>query len=237
MIIKLAIAFGAGFISFLSPCVLPIIPGYISYITGKKLDEIERNRGVVLLKTITFCLGFSFIFIILGIAASFIGNILIFFGKELRIAAGIIIIIFSLNLLGILNLNFLNQDKRFESGSYKDNYIFPFVVGAAFAFGWTPCIGPVLGSILALSATEATISSGIILLSFYSLGLAVPFILSGYFMTVFLQSKKGAGKYYGRITKTGGVVLLITVFLIVTNQIQVISYYILTTFPFFSTFG
>ena len=237
MIIKLVIAFGAGFISFLSPCVLPIIPGYVSYITGKKLDEIERNRGVVLLKTITFCLGFSFIFITLGIAASFIGNILIFFGKELRIAAGIIIIIFSLNLLGILNLNFLNQDKRFESGSYKDNYIFPFVVGAAFAFGWTPCIGPVLGSILALSATEATISSGIILLSFYSLGLAVPFILSGYFMTVFLQSKKGAGKYYGRITKTGGVVLLITGFLIVTNQIQVISYYILTTFPFFSTFG
>ena len=237
MIIKLAIAFGAGFISFLSPCVLPIIPGYISYITGKKLDEIDQNRRVVLLKTITFSLGFSFIFIILGIAASFIGNILIFFGKELRIAAGIIIIIFSLNLLGILNLNFLNQDKRFESGSYKDNYIFPFVVGAAFAFGWTPCIGPVLGSILALSATEATISSGIILLSFYSLGLAVPFILSGYFMTVFLQSKKGAGKYYGRITKTGGVVLLITGFLIVTNQIQVISYYILTTFPFFSTFG
>ena len=237
MIIKLAIAFGAGFISFLSPCVLPIIPGYVSYITGKKLDEIEQNRKVVLLKTITFSLGFSFIFIILGIAASFIGNILIFFGKELRITAGIIIIIFSLNLLGILNFNFLNQDKRFETGSYKDNYIFPFVVGAAFAFGWTPCIGPVLGSILALSATEATITKGIILLSFYSLGLALPFILSGYFMTVFLHSKKGMSKYYGRITKTGGVILLITGLLIVTNQIQVISYYILTTFPFFSTFG
>ena len=201
------------------------------------LLEIDQNRRVVLLKTITFSLGFSFVFITLGIAASFIGNILIFFGKELRIAAGIIIIIFSLNLLGIFNFNFLNQDKRFETGSYKDNYIFPFLVGAAFAFGWTPCIGPVLGSILALSATEATISRGIILLSFYSLGLAVPFILSGYFMTVFLQSKKGFGKYYGRITKTGGVVLLITGLLIVTNQIQVISYYILTTFPFFSTFG
>ena len=119
MIIKLAIAFGAGFISFLSPCVLPIIPGYISYITGKKLDEIERNRGVVLLKTITFCLGFSFIFIILGIAASFIGNILIFFGKELRIAAGIIIIIFSLNLLGVFNFNFLNQDKRLKQDPIK----------------------------------------------------------------------------------------------------------------------
>ena len=159
MIIKLAIAFGAGFISFLSPCVLPIIPGYVSYITGKKLDEIQQNRKIVLLKTITFSLGFSFIFIILGIGASFIGNVLIFFNKELRIAAGIIIIIFSLNLLGILNFNFLNQVKRFETGSYKDNYFFPFVVGAAFAFGWTPCIGPVLGSILALSASEATISN------------------------------------------------------------------------------
>jgi len=237
MIIKLIIAFGAGFISFLSPCVLPIIPGYISYITGKSLDEIEQNRRIVLLKTVTFSLGFSFIFIILGIAASFIGNVLIFFGNELRIAAGIIIIIFSLNLLGFLNFSFLNQDKRFETGSYKDNYIFPFLVGAAFAFGWTPCIGPVLGSILALSATEATISKGVVLLSMYSLGLAIPFILSGYYMTVFLNSKKGFGKYYGRVTKTGGVILLVTGILILTNQIQVISYYILTTFPFLTTLG
>jgi cytochrome c-type biogenesis protein len=237
MIIKLIIAFGAGFISFLSPCVLPIIPGYISYITGKNLDEIEHNKKLVLLKTITFSLGFSFVFIILGIAASFIGNVLIFFGNELRIVAGAIIIIFSLNLLGFLNFSLLNQDKRFETGSYKDNYIFPFLVGAAFAFGWTPCIGPVLGSILALSATEATISKGVVLLSMYSLGLAIPFILSGYYMTMFLNSKKGFGKYYGRVTKTGGVILLITGILIVTNQIQVISYYILTTFPFLTTFG
>jgi len=237
MIIKLIIAFGAGFISFLSPCVLPIIPGYISYITGKSLDEIEQNRRIVLLKTVTFSLGFSFVFIILGIAASFIGNVLIFFGNELRIAAGIIIIIFSLNLLGFLNFSFLNQDKRFETGSYKDNYIFPFLVGAAFAFGWTPCIGPVLGSILALSATEATISKGVVLLSMYSLGLAIPFILSGYYMTVFLNSKKGFGKYYVRVTKTGGVILFITGLLILTNQIQVISYYILTTFPFLTTLG
>jgi cytochrome c-type biogenesis protein len=237
MIFKLAIAFGAGFISFLSPCVLPIIPGYISYITGKNLNEIQQNRRIVLFKTITFSLGFSFVFILLGIAASFIGNVLIFFGKELRIAAGIIIILFSLNLLGILNFNFLNQDKRFEIGSYKDNYFFPFIVGAAFAFGWTPCIGPVLGSILALSATEATIVNGVILLSMYSLGLAIPFILSGYYMTVFLNSKKGFGKYYNRVTITGGVILLITGVLILTNQIQVISYYILTTFPFLTNFG
>jgi len=237
MIIKLALAFGAGFISFLSPCVLPIIPGYISYITGKKLDEIEKNKNIVLIKTILFSFGFSFVFISLGVAASTLGNILLFFSSELRILAGIIIIFFSLQLLGFLNFDFMNKEKRIETKSYKNNYIFPFVVGAAFAFGWTPCIGPVLGSIIALSATEATVSKGVLLLSFYSLGLAVPFILSGYFMNRFLSSKKGFGKYYGRVTKTGGVILLITGILILTNQIQIISYYILTTFPFLTTLG
>ena len=237
MLIKSFLAFGAGFISFLTPCVLPIIPGYISYITGKKLDEIDKDKKVVLIKTIIFALGFSFVFISLGMAASFLGNVLIFFGKELRIAAGIIIILFSLNFIGILNFNFLNQDKKIDTGNYKDNFVFPFVVGAAFAFGWTPCIGPVLGSILALSATETTIVSGVILLSFYSLGLAIPFILSGYYMTIFLNSKKGFGKHYSKVKTSGGVILLITGILILTNSIQVISYYILTTFPFLTKLG
>ena len=154
MIIKLAFAFGAGFISFLTPCVLPIIPGYISYITGKNLDEITYNKRVVLVKTILFSLGFSLIFITLGITASAIGNVLLFFSNELRIFAGIIIILFSLQMLGVLNFQLLNQEKRIDTKGYKDNYIFPFVVGAAFAFGWTPCIGPVLGSILALSTQK-----------------------------------------------------------------------------------
>ena len=237
MLIKSFLAFGAGFISFLTPCVLPIIPGYISYITGKKLDEIDKDKKIVLIKTIIFTLGFSFVFISLGMAASFLGNVLIFFGKELRIAAGIVIILFSLNFIGILNFNFLNRDKKIDTGNYKDNFVFPFVVGAAFAFGWTPCIGPVLGSILALSATETTIVSGVILLSLYSLGLAIPFILSGYYMTIFLNSKKGFGKHYSKVKTGGGVILLITGVLILTNQIQVISYYILTTFPFLTKFG
>ena len=115
--------------------------------------------------------------------------------------------------------------------------MFPFIVGAAFAFGWTPCIGPVLGSILALSATETTIVNGVVLLSFYSLGLAIPFILSGYYMTIFLNSKKGFGKHYLKVKKGGGVILLITGILILTNSIQVISYYILTTFPFLTKLG
>ena len=237
MIIKLAFAFSAGFISFLTPCVLPIIPGYISYITGKSLNEIEQDKKIVLIKTILFSIGFSLVFIILGATASAVGNILLFLSNELRIAAGVVIILFSLQMLGIFNFNFLNQEKRIETKSYKDNYAFPLLVGAAFAFGWTPCIGPILGSIIALSATEATIGKGILLLSFYSLGLAIPFILSGYYMSRFLSSKKGIGKYYGRITKSGGAILLITGVLITTNQIQVISYYILTTFPFLTTFG
>ncbi len=191
MIIKLVFAFGAGFISFLTPCVLPIIPGYISYITGKDLGEIDKDKSIVLTKTILFSLGFSFVFITLGAAASAIGNVLLFFSNELRIVAGLIIIIFSLQMLGFLNFSFLNTEKRIQTNSnYKDNYAFPFIVGSAFAFGWTPCIGPVLGSIIALSATEATISKGILLLSFYSLGLAIPFILSGYYMSRFLILKK-----------------------------------------------
>tara|TARA_B110000881_G_C18531511_1_gene493343 strand:+ start:404 stop:1117 length:714 start_codon:yes stop_codon:yes gene_type:complete len=237
MIIKLAFAFGAGFISFLTPCVLPIIPGYISYITGKNLGEIDRDKKNVLIKTVLFSLGFSLVFIALGIAASTLGNILLFFSNELRIAAGILIILFSMQMLGLFNFKFLNQEKRIKTKNYKDNYVFPLIVGAAFAFGWTPCIGPVLGSILALSATEASVSKGILLLSFYSLGLAIPFIASGYFMSKFLISKKGFGKYYNIITKTGGIILLITGILIATNQIQVISYYILTTFPFLTSLG
>ena len=181
--------------------------------------------------------GFSLVFIISGATASAVGNILLFLSNELRIAAGVVIILFSLQMLGILKFNFLNKDKRIETKGYKDNYAFPVLVGAAFAFGWTPCIGPVLGSILALSATEASIGSGILLLSFYSLGLAIPFILSGYFMNKFLTTRKGFSKYYGRVTKTGGAILLITGILIATNQIQVISYYILTMFPFLTTLG
>ena len=237
MIIKLILSFGAGFISFLTPCVLPIIPGYISYITGKSLNEIEQNKKEVLLKTILFSIGFSIIFIILGATASAVGNILLFLSNELRIAAGVIIILFSLQMLGILNFNFLNKEKRIETKSYKDNYAFPLLVGAAFAFGWTPCIGPVLGSILALSATETSIITGVLLLSFYSLGLAIPFILSGYYMSKFLTTRKGFSKYYGGVTKTGGVILLLTGILIATNQIQVISFYILTIFPFLTTLG
>ncbi len=237
MILNLIIAFGAGLISFLSPCVLPLIPGYISYISGESLGEIVEKQKKILLKTILFSLGFSLVFISFGATASFIGNLLLEYSNSLRIAAGIVIIIFSLQLIGILNLNFLNKEKRIYTKNYSDNLFFPIIVGAAFGFGWTPCIGPVLGSILALAATESSIGKGILLLSFYSLGLAIPFVLSGYGISKFLEFSKNFKKNIRIISISGGIILLITGVLILTNKLQIIGYFLLEALPFLSNFG
>ena len=233
---EIFVAIGAGIISFLSPCVLPLIPGYISYISGTSLDKLLESKTVNIIPTILFSLGFSLVFIVFGASATYLGKILLTNSFPLRIVAGIIIIIFSLQILEFINLNFLNYEKRILT---KDNksFLSPLIIGMAFAFGWTPCIGPILGSILVLASTTENMYKGILLLSFYSLGLAIPFILSGYYMSRFLNTKKGFGKYYGTITKSGGAILLITGILITTNYIQVISYYILTTFPILAKLG
>ncbi len=237
MLIKSFLAFGAGFISFLSPCVLPLIPGYISYISGESLGDIVEKQKKVILKTVLFSLGFSLVFISFGATASLIGNILLENSNTLRIIAGIIIIIFSLQLIGILNLNFLNQEKRFQTKNYSNNLFFPVLVGAAFGFGWTPCIGPVLGSILTLAAVESSIGKGILLLSFYSLGLAIPFILSGYGISKFLAFSKNFKKNIKIVSVTGGVILLITGILILTNKLQAIGYFILEAIPILGNLG
>ena len=237
MILNLLIAFSAGFISFLSPCVLPLIPGYISYISGRALDEIIKNNKSVLLKTIFFSIGFSIVFISFGITASFIGKLLISYSNQLRIIAGIIIILFSLQFIGLINLKILNSETRFFTKNYNDNLIFPIIVGAAFGFGWTPCIGPVLGSILALAAIEENISKGILLLSFYSLGLAIPFIISGILIDKFLFFSKSFRKYISTITKVGGAILLLTGIAILTGQLQVLGFFILEYFPSLGNIG
>ena len=237
MLIKSFLAFGAGFISFLSPCVLPLIPGYISYISGESLGDIVEKQKKIILKTVLFSLGFSLVFISFGATASLIGNILLENSNTLRIIAGIIIIIFSLQLIGILNLNFLNQEKRFQTKNYSNNLFFPVLVGAAFGFGWTPCIGPVLGSILTLAAVESSIGKGILLLSFYSLGLAIPFILSGYGISKFLAFSKNFRKNIKIISVTGGVILLITGILILTNKLQALGYFILEAIPILGNLG
>ena len=237
MILNLLVAFSAGFISFLSPCVLPLIPGYISYISGQALDEIIKDNKSVLLKTIFFSIGFSIVFISFGITASFIGKLLISYSNQLRIIAGIIIILFSLQFIGLINLKILNSETRFFTKNYNDNLIFPIIVGAAFGFGWTPCIGPVLGSILALAAIEENISKGILLLSFYSLGLAIPFIISGILIDKFLFFSKNFRKYISTITKVGGAILLLTGIAILTGQLQVLGFFILEYFPSLGNIG
>jgi cytochrome c-type biogenesis protein len=234
--LELFIAFGAGLISFLSPCVLPLIPGYVSFITGSTLNEILEKKKINLLPLIVFSLGFSFVFIIFGATASFLGQILLQNSQILRTIAGVIIIIFSLQLIGVLNIKFLNIEKKFYTKK-SNNIFFVFIVGMAFGFGWTPCIGPILGSILALASTEETIYKAILLLSFYSLGLAIPFVLSGYLMQKFLLFSKNFKRNINLVTKGGGIILLITGILILTNQLQVLGYYILNYLPFLQNFG
>ena len=234
--IELFIAAGAGLISFLSPCVLPLIPGYISFISGQSLNELVESKKVNFIPLILFSLGFSFVFILFGAAASALGKVLLQNSNYLRIAAGTIIIIFSLQLLGIINISFLNYEKKYYTKK-STKPLFVFVVGMAFGFGWTPRIGPILGSILALASTEENISKGILLLSFYSLGLAIPFILSGFLIQKFLLFSKNFKKNINIVLKFGGTILLITGVLILTNQLQVLGYYILNIFPFLQSLG
>ena len=234
--IELLIAFGAGLISFLSPCVLPLIPGYISYVSGSSLNELIEKKNINLIPIILFTVGFSIVFIIFGAASTFLGQLLLQNSSELRIVAGFIIIIFSLHIIGVINLNFLNYEKRIQANNNKNIYS-PIVIGAAFGFGWTPCIGPILGSILALAATEENINKGILLLLFYSLGLALPFILSGYLIQKFLIFSKNFKKNINLVSKIGGLILLLTGILILTNQLQALGYYILEIFPFLQSFG
>ena len=234
--IELLIAFGAGLISFLSPCVLPLIPGYVSFISGQSLQEILKSKKIDILPLILFCFGFSTVFIILGASASFLGQTLLQNSETLRVIAGIVIIIFSLQLIGLVNISYLNFEKRFEAKKSK-NILFPYLIGLAFGFGWTPCIGPILGSILALASIEETLSKAIILLTFYSVGLAIPFVLSGYLIQRFLVFSKNFKKNINLISKLGGTILLITGILILTNQLQTIGFYIIKVFPFMQNFG
>ena len=234
----LSIAFLAGLISFLSPCVLPLIPGYISYISGTSFDKIkQKKRNLVIIKTIFFSLGFSLVFIALGSTASLIGNFFLINSSLLRIIAGIIIIFFALQLIGIFNFNFINKDIRIFTKNYSNNMTFPLIVGAAFGFGWTPCIGPILGSILALAALEENVGKGTLLLSFYSLGLAIPFIISGVLIDKFLLFSKSFKKYLSIITKVGGAILLLTGIAILTGQLQILGFFILEYFPTLGKIG
>ena len=234
--IELFIAFGAGFISFLSPCVLPLVPGYISFVSGRSLNQLLESKKINLSPLILFSLGFSFVFIVFGTAASTLGKILLQNYNLLRIIAGLIIIIFSLQLLGLINIKFLNYEKKYYTKK-PTGLLFTFVVGMAFGFGWTPCIGPILGSIIALASIEESLPKAVTLLIFYSLGLAIPFILSGFLIQKFLMFSKNFKNNLNKISKIGGIILLVTGILIITNQLQSLGYYMFNIFPFLQNLG
>ena len=233
---EILITFGAGLISFLSPCVLPLIPGYISYISGSSLSELINKKNINLFPIILFTVGFSIVFIIFGAASTFLGQVLLKNSYELRIVAGLVIIILSLQIIGLINIKFLNYEKRIQT-NISAGILSPILIGMAFACGWTPCIGPILGSILVLASTEESLSKGVLLLFFYSIGLAIPFILSGYLIQRFLIFSKNFKKNINKVSKIGGIILLITGILIITNQLQALGYYLLNIFPFLQNFG
>jgi len=238
MVVSLSIAFFAGFISFISPCVLPLIPGYVSFICGTTFNELDnKSKNFILKKSIFFSLGFSLVFISLGATATFIGSFLLQNSKILSIGSGVIIIFFGMYLLELIKINFLNKSFGNFNIQYSNNLLFPFIVGIGFGFGWTPCIGPILGSILAFASMEDSIYKGILLLSLYSLGLAVPFVLSSLLIKKFLIFSKNLKKYLINIKKISGIILIITGILIVTGKLQILGFYLIEYFPILQKLG
>jgi len=232
------LSFFAGFVSFLSPCVLPLIPGYISFINGTTLENLEdKKKNFIFKETLLFTLGFSVVFISLGATATFFGSLIFKYSTFFTYFVGIVIIFFSLNMIGILQLRLLNQELKYHFHNQITKPYMSFLVGIGFGFGWSPCIGPILGSVLALASLETTITKGIILLSIYSIGLAVPFILSGLFITKFLIFSKKTKMHIIKIQKVSGYILLITGVLIVTGRLQTLGYYLLDWFPILGKLG
>jgi cytochrome c-type biogenesis protein len=238
MFVSLYISFFAGLISFISPCVLPLIPGYVSFICGTTLNELDsKSKNFILKKSLSFSLGFSLVFISLGATATFVGSFLLQNSKILSIGSGVIIILFGIYLLELIKVNFLNKSFGNFNIQYSNKLLFPFIVGVGFGFGWTPCIGPILGSILAFASMEDSIYKGVSLLSLYSLGLAIPFILSSLMIKRFLIFSKSTKKYLNNIKKISGIILIITGILIVTGKLQILGFYLIEYFPILQNLG
>jgi len=238
MIVSLSLAFFAGIISFISPCVLPLIPGYVSFICGTTLNDLDlKSKKFILQKSLFFSLGFSLVFISLGATATFIGSFLLHNSQILSIISGILIIFFGIYLLELIQVNFLNKNFGNYNIKYSNNPLFPFIVGIGFGFGWTPCIGPILGSILAYASMENSIYKGVLLLGVYALGLAIPFIVSSLIIKKFLIVSKKSKSYLSKIKKFSGIILLITGILIITGKLQTIGFYLIEFFPILQKLG
>jgi cytochrome c-type biogenesis protein len=233
----------AGLLSFVSPCVLPLVPPYLCYIGGVSLDQLTGEgseggaRRRVTLSALTFVLGFSTVFILLGATASAIGRLVASYLDVLAIIAGGVIIIMGLHFLGLLKIPFLYRQARMEIGNRPAGPLGAYVVGLAFAIGWTPCIGPVLAAILAVAGAEETVMSGALLLAVYSLGLGIPFLAAGLFAGSFMKFMRRFRNHVGKVEKTMGALLVVTGVLFITGYMSTMSFWLLNTFPGLATLG
>jgi cytochrome c-type biogenesis protein len=228
--LSIPIAFLAGVVSFLSPCVLPLVPGYVSMLSGASIEELKAGASAALMQRIlrnslAFIVGFSVVFITLGASASAVGTFLRAHRTEFNIVAGVIIVIFGLHLTGIIKIPFLYREAKIHTGAPRRGLGGAFVLGFAFAFGWTPCIGPILTAILALAAVRETLFQGMFLLAVYSAGLAIPFLLTSLGLGQFLKVYAGFRKHLQAVEVASGVLLIALGVLMAFNKFTMISGY------------
>ena len=231
-----AVAFGAGLLSFLSPCVLPLFPSYLSFITGMSVDRLAADvsagsRGRVILHSLAFIVGFSLVFIALGASFSAAGQFLLDYRGWIRIGGGLLIIVFGLSIAGILRIGIFGRTRQIEIKMKPAGYIGTFAVGVTFAIGWTPCVGPILGSILTLAGTAETVRTGIGLLMAYSAGLALPFFLSSLALGGFLKFFKRYRAVMPLVERVAGGLLVLVGLLVVTNYFVVLNSYAISLTP------
>ena len=223
------IALVAGFLSFLSPCVLPLLPSYLSFITGISLEELiqrgndSRMRKITIIHSLIFIFGFSLVFVLLGTSASLVGKILVSYQIWITRIGGVFIVIFGLHLAGIVNLGFLQREKRIYLGRRPLGYLGSFLVGIVFAAGWSPCIGPILGAILFYAASKDSVFLGIALLATYSLGLAIPFFFSSLALQIFLEYYARLRKYLKLVSLISGSLLVAAGVLLASNNFALLS--------------
>lgn len=227
------IAFTAGLLSFLSPCVLPLIPSYVSFITGMSLDEVQRSRRTALVHALLFVLGFTLIFMALGATASAMGRVLLMARDWIARVGGVLIILFGLYLLGVFNIGVLSRERRVHFADKPVGYLGTVLVGIAFGAGWTPCIGPILGSILIYTSSTADLQRGLLLLFVYSLGLAIPFLLAALAIDRFLAAFARFRPAMVWVNRVGGVLLIVIGVLLVTDYFSLLAAYLQGLTPAF----
>ncbi len=233
----LLVALVAGVISFLSPCVLPVVPPYLAYMSGTTMSDLSSGKNRALLPALFFVMGLSTVFLILGFAASAIGSVFLQYQSWFNTFAGVLVMIFGAHFVGAINIPFLNREARFDAGDQGGTAFGAYLLGLAFAFGWTPCIGPQLGAILSLAASEASISKGLILLGVYAAGLGIPFLLVAAFLPRLTGLMAWMKRHMEQIERIMGLLLWTIGLLMLTGGFSALSFWLLETFPALATLG